>query len=212
MSGAYDLAMVPVLLLYVSLALPRTGMTTSVYATALAEAAAIWSAHGVVVRAAAAGMPQTDAIVMTDAIVIRVVVQHRPASSGTQWRGPLASVRFDGSGTPVAEIALYLPDLIELIDRSNLHDSGGDLWPTILRDRAIGRAVGRVLAHELGHYLLRSRTHASSGLMRAVQNAADLVAPGRETFALSPDDAAEWAALSARPAAPLDGDCDGGDR
>src|SRR3954466_175691 len=87
MSEAYDLAMVPVLLLYVSLALPRTGMTTAVYTTALAEAAAIWSAHGVVVRAAAAGMPQTDAI------VIRVVVQHRPASSGTQWRGPLASVR-----------------------------------------------------------------------------------------------------------------------
>lgn len=32
----------------------------------------------------------------------------------------------------------------------------------------LGRALGRVLAHELGHYLLRSKVHTSHGLMRAV--------------------------------------------
>ena len=32
----------------------------------------------------------------------------------------------------------------------------------------VGRALGRALAHEIGHYLLKSKAHASHGLMRAV--------------------------------------------
>jgi len=32
----------------------------------------------------------------------------------------------------------------------------------------VGRALGRALAHEIGHYLLKSKVHASHGLMRAV--------------------------------------------
>jgi hypothetical protein len=205
MPGAYDRDMVPVLLLYITLALPHEGLTAAAYTTAIGEAAAIWLAHGVVVRAASPGLQP-----VADTIVLRVVVRHRPASAGTRWRGPLAAVRFDGSGTPLAEIALYLPDLIEMIERSNA--TASDPWPTILRERAIGRAVGRVLAHELGHYLLRSRTHAQSGLMRAVQNTAELVAGDRDLFALSTDDAAQWTALSAGPPPPLDGDCDGAGR
>jgi hypothetical protein len=199
--------MVPVLLLSVTLALPHEGLTASAYNTAIAEAAAIWLVHGVVVRAAAPGVPPS-----ADTIVLRVVVRPRPASAGTLWRGPLGSVRFDGAGTPLAEIALYLPDLLDLLERSNLAGSGSNPWPTILRERAIGRAVGRVLAHELGHYLLRSRTHAQSGLMRAVQNTADLIAADRETFSLSREDAAEWVALSSGAPPALDGDCDGGGR
>jgi hypothetical protein len=125
-------------------------------------------------------------------------VKRRPRTLGTEWHGPLASIMFDASGAPIPEITLYLPDLVDLIARSNIPGSGGDPWPTILRERAIGRAVGRVLAHELGHYLLRSRTHARSGLMRAVQNAADLVAAGRETFALEAADIERLAVLSSR--------------
>jgi hypothetical protein len=207
MPRAYDLAMVSFLLLSITLALPREGFTATAYNTAIAEAAAIWLAQGVVVRAASAGLPPT-----ADTIVLRVIVRRRPASAGTHWRGPLASVRFDAAGTPLAEIALYLPDLVEMVERSNAAGSGGDPWPTILHERAIGRAVGRVLAHELGHYLLRSRTHAPSGLMRAVQNTAELVAADGATFALSTEDASQWRALSSGPAPALDGDCDGGGR
>ena len=205
MRGAYDRTMVPVLLLYITLALPHEGFTAAAYNTAIAETAAIWLGHGVVVRAASPGLPP-----IADTIVLRVIVRRRPPLAGTRWRGPLAAVRFDGSGTPLAEIALYLPDLVEMIERSNA--AASDPWPTILRERAVGRAVGRVLAHELGHYLLRSRTHARSGLMRAVQNTAELVAGDRDIFALSAEDAAQWAALSAGPPPALDGDCDGAGR
>lgn len=200
--------MVPVLLLYISLALPPgSGLSAAAYNSAIAEAAAIWAAHGVVIRGASPGLPT-----ITDTIVFHVVVRHRPVTSGTTWRGPLGSLRFDGSGTPLAEITLYLPDLIEMIERANLPGSGGEPWPTILRERAVGRAVGRVFAHELGHYLLRSRTHAPSGLMRAVQNTAELIAAERDSFVLSAQDAAHWEALSSGPPPTLDGDCDGGGR
>jgi hypothetical protein len=37
--------------------------------------------------------------------------------------------------------------------------------------------IGRALAHEIGHYLLASRLHAKSGLMRAVLDNDDLVRP-----------------------------------
>jgi hypothetical protein len=198
--------MVPALLLSISLALPRAGLTPLSYNIAIAEAAEIWSVHGVAVVATGPDQPPP-----ANAVLIRIVVERRPGSRTSGHNGPLASIRFDENG-PESVIALYLPDLIEMIADSNVPGSGGDPWPMILRERAIGRAVGRVLAHELGHYLLRSRTHAPSGLMRAVQFAADLVGAGRDTFALSAEDAARWAAVASTRTAPPASDCDGGAR
>jgi hypothetical protein len=57
------------------------------------------------------------------------------------------------------------------------------------RDQMQGRVLGRALAHEIGHYLLRSRNHSPAGLMRALQPASDLVAPDRRLFRLSADEA-----------------------
>ena len=50
----------------------------------------------------------------------------------------------------------------------------------------VGRALGRVLAHELGHVLLAVQAHLRDGLMRPSFGLEDLVGPGRETFTLSP--------------------------
>jgi hypothetical protein len=52
----------------------------------------------------------------------------------------------------------------------------------------MGRALGRVLAHEIGHVLLAVRQHDRSGLMRAVFTPAELGAPDREAFRLTSDD------------------------
>jgi hypothetical protein len=43
-----------------------------------------------------------------------------------------------------------------------------------LRDRLIAQAIGRVVAHELGHYLLQSAGHEGRGLMRATYTATEL--------------------------------------
>ena len=61
-------------------------------------------------------------------------------------------------------------------------------WPAGLRDRILGRIVGRVLAHEIGHFVLRSPRHASRGLMRPFQSIAELIAGNGEIFGLTPED------------------------
>lgn len=54
-----------------------------------------------------------------------------------------------------------------------------------LESSEIGRALGRVLAHEIGHVLLAQRTHEPRGLMRASYEADDLAALRRDSFTLS---------------------------
>jgi hypothetical protein len=49
----------------------------------------------------------------------------------------------------------------------------------------LGRAVGRVLAHEIGHVVLAAPNHQSHGLMRTSFLAEDLVTPARWTYTLS---------------------------
>lgn len=50
----------------------------------------------------------------------------------------------------------------------------------------VGRALGRVLAHEVGHVLLAQGAHRPDGLMRASYRVEDLAALRRDSFALSP--------------------------
>src|SRR2546423_14480219 len=103
--------MLPALLLHVSLALPPASLSPDAMRVALAEISAIWSAHAVVVRSS------PDECESDDSVVVRVVVEHRPAALGSDWSGALASIRFGENGEPQPLIALYLPDLIAMIAR-----------------------------------------------------------------------------------------------
>jgi len=53
-------------------------------------------------------------------------------------------------------------------------------------DHVLARALGRVLAHEMGHVLLGLRSHNPDGLMRAEFRADDLAAAADEPFRLTP--------------------------
>jgi hypothetical protein len=46
--------------------------------------------------------------------------------------------------------------------------------------------LGRAIAHEIGHLLLRSNAHAESGLMREVWTAEQVVRNRREDWTFSP--------------------------
>jgi hypothetical protein len=54
----------------------------------------------------------------------------------------------------------------------------------------VGRALGRALAHELGHYLLQSDVHTPHGLMRAAWTAEESFDVGRGGFTLTPNERA----------------------
>ncbi len=58
--------------------------------------------------------------------------------------------------------------------RSELRSGHGAIGPG--DDRLLGRALGRVLAHELHHIIDRTRTHEHSGLFRKSLSPQDLVA------------------------------------
>jgi hypothetical protein len=52
----------------------------------------------------------------------------------------------------------------------------------------VGRALGRVLAHEIGHVILAAPDHRRRGLMRPTFLSLDLIRPQREPYTLSPDE------------------------
>lgn len=52
----------------------------------------------------------------------------------------------------------------------------------VVRDRLLAQAIGRVAAHELGHYLFRQRIHDEHGLMRPTYLARDLISPSLKPF------------------------------
>jgi len=57
-----------------------------------------------------------------------------------------------------------------------------------MHDRLFGRVLGRALAHEIGHFLLRRQGHSSKGLMRAQQQVPDLMREDRSCCILSAAD------------------------
>jgi hypothetical protein len=59
-------------------------------------------------------------------------------------------------------------------------------------DVRLGLVLGRALAHEIGHFLLDTRTHAARGLMRSNFDARQFADPrANAAFALDPH-ASEW--------------------
>ena len=161
------------------------------YLTAtIAEADAIWRPHGVSVMLARAGDLAPD--------VIRLALTFEPVPRVPRQKAALGSIWFDEEGLPGNVLAVDLSAVTGSIRQSLVGGRVFEQWPP---DLMTGRALGRVLAHEIGHYVLASPAHARTGLMRAVFNSRDLAAWDRRHFAL--DDGAR-ARLQAR-LAQLDG-------
>jgi hypothetical protein len=118
-----------------------------------------------------------------------VAFADRPSDHRAGRKGPIAWILFD-DGRPTHFIQVSLRAAHALLDAR----SSWDGLPTTtqvpdLRNRALGRIIGRALAHEIGHYLLGSTTHSSSGLMRASLPDSELVTPGRRKMSLGGGDA-----------------------
>jgi hypothetical protein len=79
---------------------------------------------------------------------------------------PLASIRFVDE-RPTTQITVYAGAVARRLDQVSLDDRRVGDRPLRFRDRLLGRVLGRAVAHELGHFLLASKTHTSTGLMRA---------------------------------------------
>jgi hypothetical protein len=75
----------------------------------------------------------------------------------------------------------------ELLAKATFKGVSFNACPHVLRSRLVAQAIGRVAAHELGHYVLTGREHDQRGLMRPTYNAPDLVSSGRNAFRIAPN-------------------------
>jgi hypothetical protein len=151
-------------------------------ASAMKEAARIWAEYGVAVSPIEAGRRGSDGAVGLS-VMFTASPGPRPESGES---GTLGSIRFT-DGVPEPAITMY-PDAVAAIVASMRVK--GDAFSSLPAFRGLmeGRVLGRALAHEIGHFLLRSRNHSPAGLMRALQPASDLVAPDLRRFRLSADE------------------------
>jgi hypothetical protein len=146
-----------------------------------AEAAAIWQRYGVQIQWQASRLDIHCPWVhgSFDVLVEYRQARHTPART-VLGHTRLVPARIDHAGIYVDYDETQA--LIESIGQSRLFVLAGrpDIGPV-----EIGRALGRILAHEIGHVVLGASRHQPSGLMRRAFNPADLVTPPRSAYTLS---------------------------
>jgi hypothetical protein len=154
-------------------------MPPRVQAFALRETALIWGPYDVDIHTIGADEQRGDAVRLT------VVFADRPGRNISAKA--LAVIQF-ARDHPEPSIVVYPGRVATLVDKTASGDSASMKMSPMFRDFLVGRALGRALAHEIGHYLLRSRAHSEHGLMRGQQLSSDLVAADRRGFGLSHDE------------------------
>jgi hypothetical protein len=184
--------MVIALVLHVTLAFPSGHpFSPLTLRTAVAEANILWSRYGVAIDLAAAGASPGGRGVLTV-----VVVETPRSSAANRWRQPLGAITFGADGTPAPVIEVFLADIRCFISTARVLGAFEWQWPRTMREEILGRVLGRVMAHEIGHYVLRSPRHGSAGLMKQVQFGDAFVGLERRGFALSNAEAASVALAS----------------
>ena len=112
-----------------------------------------------------------------------IVIGHQRGSID----GPNAAlgwIEFD-DGQPQAGLYLSYENALTLLESARGVVGLVSQMPILERETYLGRALGRALAHEIGHYLLAAKTHTASGLMKANFTAAELFMPEKRQFAIS---------------------------
>jgi hypothetical protein len=116
---------------------------------------------------------------------LRVVIGDE-AGVARDHRTPLGWIVFDDEQTPQREIYLSYANAKVLMEASRAFVGGIERMPRLQRELLLARAMGRALAHELGHYLLASKVHTKHGLLKASRTASELFAAERSGFQLDP--------------------------
>lgn len=159
-----------------------TGSSARLLSTAIGEAQALWGTHGVLLEM----REKSDACLVATISGQPLVNVRPPMSAGTSgsFGLPLGATRFMADGR-ARDIEVSLPAIRALL-REPEATPHIDTNPRLIRDVMIGRATGRVLAHEIGHFLLRFPAHVGPGLMAAQHTAPELVEIDRQPFQLAP--------------------------
>jgi hypothetical protein len=130
---------------------------------------------------------------------LRVTIDNGPTVQ-PDGQTTLGWIHFDGRDVPEPEIHLPYANAVDLL----VHSAGvvglASQMPLAERQLLLGRAMGRALAHEMGHYLLASKAHTAKGLMATKRSAIDLFSADRAHFQIDDGQRLAMAARFAPPA------------
>ncbi len=147
----------------------------------IAEADAIWRPYGVTIVLVDPSAPGAMA-----ACDVRLTVSFAPSARQGRGRTPnsLGAIWFE-DGAPSRSLNVDVDLVAASVREGGFNGRALDRWPPALTEQVNGRALGRVLAHEIGHFLLASSAHTQTGLMRAAFNGRILAGWDRMPFRLS---------------------------
>ena len=164
-------------------------LSPSLVKALLAEADAIWRPSGITLLWQAAARIATPAEqrelgpFVPNSLHV-VIGENR--GGGTNGRVPLGWIVFDDVTVPEQEIYVSYANARQMMEEARSVVGLIDQMPIMQRETLLARAMGRALAHELGHYLLASKVHTERGLMKAIMTASELFMPDSGAFRLEP--------------------------
>ena len=157
----------------------RARLTTTARATLMTEVARIWRPAGVAVEWRPAPAGELEAA--GGGVYVIVVPEAQDLTSDPNGAGDgLALIRFT-DGRAHRHIYASVGATTRVVARDTLNPRLGAAPGRVAQQR-VARALGRAVAHEVGHYLANSPDHAPRGLMRASHRTSELVAPDLRPF------------------------------
>jgi hypothetical protein len=122
-----------------------------------------------------------------------IITDQTEATPDAQGRSPLGWIEFVDGGQPAQTITVSARTARMMQQDGRWLGRPLGSLPFGAGQSFLSRALGRAIAHEIGHYVLRSTAHSSAGLMRAHFSVADIM-DRRAHFRLGPEDEARLAA------------------
>ena len=151
-----------------------------------AEADAIWRSAGLTIT-----WERQPTRISSRALHVVFGNERGNATSSIQ---PLGWIRFEAD-RPAQDVYLSYANAVTLLETSRDAIGLSHAMTILERDIYLSRAMGRALAHELGHYLLASKAHTADGLMKANRTASEFFSSDRRRFAVA---AREWLQIATR--------------
>jgi hypothetical protein len=144
---------------------------------ARSEVAKIWTTAGLRLTwtVPPSGFEMTDPATVV-VIVRRALSRHsavKPDSSRAEPDPALGWVLFDGDDNR-GFVQVSLEAVTAVVMKGLLGDKSVLTLPRKTQMELVGRGLGRVIAHEIGHWLM-GRAHTRGGLMKASLNVRDLI-------------------------------------
>ena len=147
------------------------------------ETSAIWKPYGVQIQWSGSEQDAQCSLVH-GTFDVRVEYRPTPAGDGSGLT-VLGSTHLVPAGIDHAGICVDYSKTEHLLESMSVPQLFGLLGRPDVGPADMGRALGRVLAHEIGHVVLGVSRHPSGGLMRRAFTAEELVARHRTAYTLS---------------------------